>query len=729
MDVVHVDFETRSAAELRGSKSVGLYNYATDKSTQPVMLGWAINDEQPSLWEIAKGDSMPQALAQSLKNPLVKFAAWNSQFERYMFKYKLGVDIPYSRWVDPQASARYLSLPDDLETAGHALGLPKDFLKDEDGERLINIFSKLSKPRKKKAKKGEIVVEPVPYFRDWNTDPEDWQKFGEYCIQDVVTEREIMRRLGVFGVFPLPEREYRLWMLDQKINDRGVPTSRVFVQNSSAIGVRAKQDAWDKQKAATGLENPNSGSQMLAWVRERGYEANTLRKEYVTQAIEDVGSPLTEEARVVLKARKTSSSTSYKKLGTILRQLCPDDRLRNQFIYMGSSRAARWSSGAVQLHNMARPEPQFEDEEVLIDVREKIYNQDYDGLVKYYGEPLLAVKSSIRSAFEAPEGKRLNAADLNAIETRVAAWIAGCQPLLAVFARPNGDPYLEFASKMTGIPYDELYRDYHGKDKAKKAIAKRYRQMAKPGVLGCVYRLGAGTWGHNKYGDPIKTGLWGYAENMGVKMTEEETATVVSVFRESYPEIVQVWYALENAVHEVLKGAKKATASLGPDGCIKIDKLNRKDQNPILRIQLPSGRFLHYVDARIEDTLMPWKKKIALDDGTVGEQDVYKPTLVYAGVNQDTKQWESFVTSHGGKLLENITQSIARDVLAEGMLRADEADMDIVLHVHDEIGTESYDDAFDPDYKDLEKLMSIPMAWAPTLPLGADGYSGRFYHK
>ena len=207
-------------------------------------------------------------------------------------------------------------------------------------------------------------------------------------------------------------------------------------------------------------------------------------------------------------------------------------------------------------------------------------------------------------------------------------------------------------------------------DKQKKAVAKRHRQIAKPGVLGCVYRLSGGGWGKNKYGDPIKVGLWGYSENMGVKMDLDTALEVVRMFREVYPEICQLWYKFEKVVHDVLKGPKNAKGEIGPGGCVKIDKLNRKGKNPVLRIQLPSKRYLHYIDAHLEETKMPWKKKVVEVDAegkqSVVEVDVYKPTLVYSGVDQQTHQWTPHITSHGGKLTENVVQSIARDVLAEG---------------------------------------------------------------
>lgn len=738
MDIIHADFETRGSVQFGNKSSVGLYNYVTHPQTEPLILAWRMNDQTTNLWQIAQGEPMPIVLAEAIQDPDVSFAAWNSSFERHFFKYHLNSDIPYDRWIDPQVGARYLSLPDDLETCGSAIGLPAEFLKDSDGDRLIKLFSEIVPERCPRVKKGQEPIVIPAHFNDWNSHPDDWEKFGRYCIQDVVAESEIMRRMAGFRVMPLPARLYREWLVDQKINDRGMPTDRSFVQKSSAIGMKAKDDAIAKQKEMTGLENPNSRDQMLAWCKERGYTDGTIRKEYVARALEN--PDLSQEVKDVLGYRKVSASTSYRKLETIERNLCEDDRLRNSFIFLGSSRCGRWSSGASQLHNMARPEPEFEEEEVLEEIRKLIYAEDYGQLVTQFKEPLLAVKSTIRCSFVAPEGKRLNVVDLNAIETRVGAWLAECQPLLDVFARPDGDPYYELASKMTGIPYEELYRDGHGTDKKLKTIAKRHRQVAKPGVLGCVYRLAGGGWGTNKYGDPIKTGLWGYAENMKVKMTQEEAHKVVKVFRASYPEICELWKNFEKAVEYVLdeKSPRDAYATLGAHGCIRIDKLNRKDRHPVMRMRLPSGRFLHYFDAHLEMLPAPWT--VDLENEETGEKVLDKDenpikvhpdkiTIVYSGADPETKQWRLGTITHGGKLTENAVQGIARDVLAEAMVRADDQGIDLVGHVHDELITESDDDVFAINHEDLEHLMSIPMPWAPDLPLGADGYSGQFYHK
>jgi DNA polymerase len=356
--------------------------------------------------------------------------------------------------------------------------------------------------------------------------------------------------------------------------------------------------------------------------------------------------------------------------------------------------------------------------------------------------------------------QRLQVADLNAIETRVGGWLANCEPLMAVFEPftdpsgvfyPNGkDPYLDFASRMYGIPYEKLWADYKGKNgEAAQIEAKKKRQTAKPGVLGAIYRLGGGQWGRGKHGhkeheidcdadkfgkkycvcptvyDRIRTGLWGYSWNMGVEMDQEQAHFVVRMFREAYAEIPAFWKTLEEAVADVMDENHPATTRrVGPGGCVLIDKLNIAGRNSLMRMQLPSGRRLHYIDARMENTLMPWTQK----DANGEEVPVYRPALVYAGADQITGVW-GYTTSHGGKLFENLVQAIARDVLAVKLLLIEESDMPCVGHVHDESINLVPDDPFSPDVEDMVKIMSAPIDWAPGLLLGADGFSDPFYHK
>ena len=327
---------------------------------------------------------------------------------------------------------------------------------------------------------------------------------------------------------------------------------------------------------------------------------------------------------------------------------------------------------------------------------------------------------------------RLNVADLAGIETRVSAWIAGCEPLLEVF-RLKRDPYLDFASKMYHIPYEVLEADLHSSDPVKKAAAKFMRQMAKPGVLAAVYRQGAGSMGKDKKtGDPKKLGLWGYAANMGVEMTLDQAKDITRIFRESYPEIVSMWYALEVIIKSVLLDRPIKTEK--PDIVfalnrldqigIKYDKIvidDKGNKRVILRAKLPSGRCLHYVDAMIDDIKMPW----TTEDG--GE--VYKPGLIYSGVDQETKQWKNGIVSHGGKVFENDVQGIARDIFCDKLLEIDQLGCQICGHAHDEGIAETPDDPFFPGYREMVHLMSQPVKWALDLPLGADGFENKHYRK
>lgn len=745
----HFDYETKSEAELT---EVGLHNYAIDKTTKVLMMAYAFDDEEPKLW-LPHETSLPSEVIDAFRNPKLELVAFNSAFERYITQYVLGIEIPIERFQDPQASARYLSLPANLEDVGMVLGLPKELRKDKQGKELLDLFS-YPKTRSKKELKTNPGLARV-YFHDHVSHPEEFARLGEYCLQDVRTEREVLRREKLLGAFPLPSRERRIWIFDQKVNDRGMPTDRNFVERAFAIADRSKQEKLEEQNRLTGLENANSAAQLMPWAQKRGYPLNNLRKQNIElilkSPVDAMGEGsivgLSDECRDVLNARMEAGSTSYKKLEAIVRNISPDNMLRNQFIFMGSPRCGRWSGNAVQLHNMARPDGVFEDLDLVKQARDFVYQDDYEALKTQFNKdpkrlmprenpvysPLIVMKNLIRTVFVAPEGKRFNVCDLNAIETRVAAWVAGCEPLLKVFA-DGLDPYLAFAVKMTGIPYDKLLYDLKkNPDKAMKAAAKLRRQIAKPGVLGAVYRLGAGGWGYDKNGDKIKTGLWGYAEAMGVDMSQEQAQEVVKIFRESYPEICGngydggikgIWVVLEEAVMDVLNG-ERTVRKVGPDGCIVIDKLTIQGRSPMLRIKLPSGRYLHYMDAAIETVKMPWKRK----NQETGElEDVYRPAFTYYGLNQDTKQW-TMIVSHGGKIFENIVQAIARDVLADKLLEFEQIGLVVVGHVHDEGITLSNDDPFAPGVMDMEKIMNTPVEWASSLPLGSDGFEDYFYHK
>ena len=361
---------------------------------------------------------------------------------------------------------------------------------------------------------------------------------------------------------------------------------------------------------------------------------------------------------------------------------------------------------------------------------------------------------------------RLNIADLSAIETRCGAWVAQCHSLLNVFQpytdplgnfRRNGkDSYCDFAVKVyPQYTYEKLFLDKEGVNgKAAKAEAKIKRQFGKIGVLSSIYRMGAGKWGEGKAHytdhiaecpfadakrkrcecpeiyDKIRTGLWGFAYGQGVDMEQKDAQLVTDVFRNSYPEICHpktgIWAQLENAIFEVLDPQRTRTIRyVGPNDCIKIDRMNIDDRNPMLRIHLPSGRKLHYLDAHIRESLMPWTR---IDPETGKEVPVYRPSLWYAHEDQITGVW-GYTSAHGGKTFENIVQGIARDVLASKLMAFEANDLPVIGHVHDEGITMTLADPFSPGLHEMVEIMSQPEPWAPGLLLGADGFEGEFYHK
>lgn len=736
MKHLFIDFETASELDL---SVVGIDRYANHSSTRPLMLSYAIDNDAVQLWEPHK-ETIPKKLLQYLLDPAITKAAWNATFERYILKYCLKIDIPWNQFMDIMVWARHLSLPGGLGDCGTVLGLPDDSAKIEDGTRLKNWFCQ---PYTMGGKITLFGVSP-PEFHDYDTHPVDWKLFCDYCIRDTEVERTIFKVIS--DISPLPDREQKLWELDQRINERGIPTDRQFVQNAYDMAVRCKDALVLELKQKTGLNNPNSRPQLLPWLQQHGYTYKSLKKEFVASAI--AKGKLPKEVSDVLTLRQSASKTSYTKLETLVNILSDDDRLRGQFMFLGASRSGRWSGSGVQVHNLPRPikwiEKNLDLAMSLVSVSDYAVLTDILSKEKNPPTVISVMTSIIRSCFQSSKGKKLSVCDLNAIENRVLGWVAGCDAIMKVF-RDGLCPYLSFACKMYNIDYPSLNAAYQSGDPE----AKNKRQVAKAPVLGAGYGLGAGVnrfctlCGHelkfheeycpehyddliqyeakiveDKCGNKIKTGLMGYAENMGVSLTPEQAYTAWKIFRESYPEVVTGWSDLENAAIEVMKYGGEV--QVGP---VVFDRKEREGGGFVLRIKLPSGRYLHYMN-----TVLRLEKKISARGKEYTQTKIMYDGIGH-GVGMITTGWGQVYT-YGGKLMENVVQAISRDLLADAMMMAEELGAEIVLHVHDEIVTEA--DAQDPfafGLKDLQHCMSTTPDWAPGLPLHADGFEGQYYKK
>jgi DNA polymerase len=382
-----------------------------------------------------------------------------------------------------------------------------------------------------------------------------------------------------------------------------------------------------------------------------------------------------------LELRKQTSKSSTAKLDSLLLRTSDDGRLRQGYKYYGAH-TGRWAGEGAQPQNMPRGTVKEEDFDTVVNAIRG--GSDFSS----YGKTLELVSSTLRAGFRAPEGKTFIIVDLSQIELRVLAWLAHCSGMLSTFAA-GGDIYIEFAKSMYKI--DE--------------VSKHQRQIAKSAVLGCGFQLSGGKEQENDDGDIVKTGLWGYAANMGIDMTQEEAHEAVRFFRQEYWEVKKFWYKIEDA-------AKLALQMGGPIPCGPVSCGAVPDR--LMWIDIPAGRRLFYPRAKLRETTWP-------DGGP-------KTEIRYWAVDPITKKFTHRPT-YGGKLTENLCQAIARDVLAEGLLRIDALGFEIVGHSHDEIIVLEDKSKAQSTLMSVESAMTEPMLWAPELQLAAKGDVSDVYRK
>lgn len=678
---LHIDFETKCELDL---KKVGLDLYIRHESFQPIWVAYALDDEEPVEVDLSDDPTLPDDLLDLLDDPDVEIWAFNAAFERLVLNRYYELRIKIRRFRCAMALAYMHAFVGSLEEVFAQIGLPLDKQKLDDGKRLMKIFSM---PQK--------ITKNQPHrWRNRRTDPVDWTKYGAYCRQDVVAEREIANELLKF---PVPDREWDMWALDQVINDTGIPIDKQFVVNAIRLADKRKRILTDQMRELTGLDNPGSVQQLLPWLKARGYPYDDLRKDTVKitlnrHADEHDDVELTEIGLAVLKLRQQQARTSVRKYNAILQRLSPDGRIRHILQYGGGSRTLRWAGRAMQPQNLPRTPKKLEEERILETVSEIIRSGDYDDLVLYCAEPMDALAGLVRSSIRASKDMQLVVCDLASIESRVIAWLTGCVRLLKVFA-DDKCAYRDFATELFKCQYDE--------------VTKGQRTDAKPAVLGAGYRLGGGSMIEGK-----KTGLWGYAENMGIVLSKEDSHKAVRLFRKSYNEIVEAWYAYEDAIAHTIRTGKRT----------RVGPIIFRLEKPYLTAELPSGRKLWYHKPLVR------KGKIKYVDKDGEQQEFEKDSISYMGKQQNGRKWIR-IHSHGGKFIENFVQAIARDILREGLIAAADDGFNIVLHVHDEIVAEHpRGDNYYTETRLIE-LMSKEIPWCADLPLGAAGFTAELYRK
>ena len=679
-----LDYETASEAPLTGTASVGLHNYATHLSTRALMLAWAWNDDPGSIEQadFARGDRLTPEVRDALLDPHVEKWGYNSQFERVVTRHVLGIETPTEGWRCTMALAYMRSFAGGLADVGVQLGLEGASLKDPNGSRLIRQFCQ-----------PQRLTKNQPHlWRDRGTDPGDWGEFLSYNRRDVSAEIAIKQKLIRWPMLP---EEWRLYEIDQHINDNGMPVDVRFVENAIRLVARRKAELLAEMRDLTGLANPNSTQQILPWLKDRGYPFDDLQKATVQKvlAAAEGQEVLSASARAALRLRQQSSRSSVKKYDGIARRVAGDGRLRYAFQFAGATRTNRWAGRGVQPQNLVRTPKQLESEGEgswarLVAATDAIRDGDYDTLSLIVNEPMTALAGCLRSSFAASGGDELAVCDLSAIESAVIAWLSGCHGMLEVF-RLGLDPYKSFAVHL----YNKLYEE----------ISKAERTICKPPVLGCGFGLGGGLLRDGK-----RTGLWGYAENMGVDITQEEAARQVQMFRAIYPEIPAFWQALQRGIERALQGVAVEVGGL----------LRFERRGEFLTVRLPSGRLMFY-----------HRPKMVLREFQGNNGRPYtRNVFTCMGMSQVTKKWGRIMVG-SPKMCENVVQAVARDVLGVGVRRSHDIGFPIVGTVHDEIITLRRRGHNQLTLDALRDSMIAPIAWAKGLPLGAAGYVGQLYVK
>ena len=654
-----IDLETFSDVDL---KKCGVYKYASSPNFEILLFGVSVDGGEVTVYDLASGDTVPEEIIKALSDDSVIKWAYNASFERICLSVWLRRNYPqhfssYSieedtvrNYLDPSSWrcslvwGAYMGLPLSLEGIGKVLKLENQ--KMAEGKALIRYFCVPCKPTK--ANGGRMRNLP-------EHDPVKWSTFIAYNKRDVETEMAIQQKLSKF---PVPDFLWEEYHLDQEINDRGIQLDMVLVEQAIDIDERSREELSAKMRQLTALENPNSVQQMKEWLTKHGLEVDSLDKKAVKELLKTAPPEFAE----VLELRRQLAKSSVKKYQAMQNAVCADGRARGMFQFYGANRSGRWAGRLIQLQNLPQNHMTH-----LEDARRLVRSGDYALLSALYDSVPEVLSELIRTAFVPRDGYKFIVSDFSAIEARVLSFLAGESWRLKVFAE-NGDIYCASASAMFHVPVEKHGQNAHLRQKGKIAeLALGYG-----GSVGALKSMGA-----------LEMGL-----------AEEELQPLVDAWRTSNPNIVQLWWDVDNAVKTTVR-QRLDTETHG---------IRFRYRSGMLFIILPSGRQLCYVKPKM------------------GTNKFGGDSVTYEGVGS-TKKWER-IESYGPKFVENIVQAISRDILMYAMRTLSHCF--IVGHVHDELIIECSMDV-SPDAV-CEQMGRTP-PWIEGLNLRADGYETMFYKK
>jgi len=651
---LYLDTEVYTGNREVDLKQVGHAKNARDPLTEVMIVSYAIDNGSVKVWDVTENSTMPGDLRTALDDVIngceAKIVMHNAPYDIAQMRFSLpdAVTIPLHKVKDTSVMARRLALPAALGELGQVLGIREDLQKLKEGKRLIQKFCK---PR---------AVSKYNSATRWTrvNAKEDWAKFVEYAAFDIHAMREIFKTLTDVGRY---NNEDDLWVLDQVINERGIPIDVESIQNAQALVERELERFNERIYRLTGgfVATAAQRDKLLHWLHSQRINAAGVTKQDIADLLSR--NDLPDRVREVCEIRQQSSKTSTSKLKKMLQVVCNDGRVRGCLQYYGASRTGRWAGRLIQIQNFARG--MFDEPEDMQTAIEVINSDLMDAM---YDDKMEVISSCLRGMIAAKPGYKLIVADLSGIEARTLPWLACDEETLDVF-RSGKDIYKSAAAGIYKKHYDDI-------DKGERFIGK----------VACLALGYAG--GKNAF---ISMG-----KNYGVDIDDALAAKTVSDWRSANPKIVQLWSRVERMVKDAIR-----TGTIIKEGYFEAEV-----KKNFLYIRLPSGRLLCYYQMRIK-----------------GDR------LVFKGVDQFTRKWAD-IDAYGGKIVENLTQAVARDVFAASFAKAEEAGYKIVAHVHDELIVEVPDD---PDYsvERLSEIMCDNPSWTKGLPLEAKGVEGRRYSK
>ena len=646
-------------------QKAGAQKYIQSPDFEILLFAYSLNGAEPVCCDFARGETLPKWVAEALLDPQCLKHAYNAPFEWGCLSRYMGGQLPPEQWRCTMFHGLYAGYTAGLEATGRALGLAEDKRKLNTGKALIRYFCVPCAPSK--ANGGRTRNYP-------HHAPERWELFKEYNRQDVTTEMEIERRLSAV---PVPDFVQKEWETDLIINSRGVAVDMGMVEGALELGATVRNSLMTEAMQISGLTNPNSVKQLTAWLEEEtGEEVATLRKDTVAKMLaRDDNSP---QIQRMLEIRQELGKTSTKKYDAIEAAVCPDGRVRGLLQFYGANRTGRWAGRLVQVQNLPRTYT-----EPLELARDLVKGRKLDALKVIYGSVPDTLSQLIRTAFIAAPGNVLIDADFSAIEARVISWLAGEEWRLEVF-RTHGKIYEASASQMFGVPLELIKKgnpEYALRQKGKVAeLALGYQ-----GSAGALIAMGA--------------------LDMGIP--EEDLPDIVSRWRDANKRIRDLWYKVDAAAVQVITQG----GSVGVNSIVLAHEWDATQGTDYMTITLPSGRKLFYNAPQI------------------GVNQWGNPSISYMGMDQTTKKWKRIET-YGGKLVENCVQAIARDCLAQAIEHLEAAGLPVIFHIHDEVVIDIRPFADnDAMLAKTVEIMSCPIPWAPGLPLGADGWVGKFFKK